>query len=135
MAALGTTLGSYVPNPLLLETAKTANYTVTAAENGTLFTNTGASTTAIVFTLPALAAGLVYEFQVVDNGSVTVASVAGSDIIYVNNATASSLAFSTASEKIGGRLLFRSNAAGTKWYVHNKSAGANAASGNRISVT
>jgi hypothetical protein len=43
--------------------AKTANYTVLAEENGTGFTNTGASG-AITFALPAATAGLHYYFAV-----------------------------------------------------------------------
>lgn len=43
--------------------AKTANYTVTTAENGTCFTNAGASG-AITFSLPAATAGLHYIFVV-----------------------------------------------------------------------
>ena len=42
-------------------TAKTASYTVTVAENGTVFTNRGASGT-IVFTLPAPFANAHYRF-------------------------------------------------------------------------
>jgi len=42
---------------------KTANYTVTTAENGCAFTNTGASA-ARVFTLPPATAGLHYYFSV-----------------------------------------------------------------------
>jgi hypothetical protein len=41
--------------------AKTASYTVTAAESGALFTNAAAEA-AITFTLPAPAAGLIYGF-------------------------------------------------------------------------
>lgn len=48
---------------LLEFTAKTANYTVTAAESGTGFTNTGASG-AIAFALPAATVGLNYYFRV-----------------------------------------------------------------------
>jgi len=122
MAALGTTLGSYYPNANMLESAKTANYTVLTTDNGTLFTNTGASG-AVVFTLPTLAAGLVYEFLVTADQSVTVASAAGDDMVVFNDATADSVAFSTSSEKIGGSLLIFSNSAGTKWYVNQVSAG------------
>lgn len=54
-------------NPKGTPVAKTADYTVTAAQAiaGTIFTNTGASGT-VVFTLPAIAdcAGCVVRFQV-----------------------------------------------------------------------
>lgn len=60
--------------------AKTAAYTVTAAESGKRFTNTGASG-AIAFTLPAAAIGLEYwfwvgaaqELRIDPNGSETIA--------------------------------------------------------------
>lgn len=110
--------------PIMREVAKTADYTVVAADNGTTFTNTGAAG-AVVFTLPALAPGLAFEFRVVADQNVTVASVAGDDMIVFNDAAADSVAFSTAGQKIGGGVLVFSNAAGTKWYVRNASAGAN----------
>jgi hypothetical protein len=44
-------------------TAKTADYTVTTADNGSIFTNTGASG-AVVFSLPAATVGLHYKFGV-----------------------------------------------------------------------
>jgi len=115
------------------EVAKTANYTITRAETGTRFTNTGA-TGAVQFTLPALSPNLVYGFLVIADQSVTVVSAAGTDIVWANNAGKSSLAFSTSSEKIGGALRFTSNQAGTKWYVENESAGANASGGNTITA-
>lgn len=43
--------------------AKTANYTITTAENGTIFTNKGASA-ARVFSLPPATVGLNYYFYV-----------------------------------------------------------------------
>ncbi|MBP7570781.1 MAG: hypothetical protein KBA95_12040 [Acidobacteria bacterium] len=43
--------------------AKTAAYTVTAADNGTTFTNAGASG-AVTFTLPPATVGLWYRFVV-----------------------------------------------------------------------
>jgi len=133
MATTGATLGSFGDSPIPLEVAQTANYQVLVTDNGTLFTNTGAGA-AVVFTLPALAAGLVFEFLVTAAQSVTIASTAGTDMVFQGNAGRSSLAFSTASEKIGGRLRVQANAAGTKWLCSNLSAGANAASGNRVTA-
>lgn len=43
--------------------AKTANYTVTAADNGTTFTNAGAAG-AVTFALPAATPGMWYRFVV-----------------------------------------------------------------------
>ena len=111
--------------PYQKEGAKTANYTVVAADAGTLFTTTGA-TGAVTFTLPALAAGLgPFGFLNVVDQNMTVASAAGDDIVALNDASADSLAFSTANQKIGGHLVFFCNAAGTKWYAINRSVGAN----------
>lgn len=98
------------------EVAKTTNYTVVAADNNTLFTTSGAAGS-VTFTLPAIAAGYAFEFLNLVDQSMTVASAEGTNVVWDNNASASSLAFSTASHKIGGHLMFQSNAAGTKWYV------------------
>jgi len=122
MSTTGATLGSFMASPIPLAVSKTANYVVTAADNGTVFDNSGASTTAIVFTLPTLAAGLFYEFQGIDNGSITIASALGSDMVTFNDVGANSIASSTSSEKIGSRLFVRSNAAGTKWYCGRRSS-------------
>jgi hypothetical protein len=56
---------------------------------------------------------------------VTVASSEGSNLVALNNASASSVAFSTGSGKIGGGFRIYSNPAGTKWFVENASAGSN----------
>ncbi|MBX9682117.1 MAG: head decoration protein [Gemmataceae bacterium] len=112
----------WVPFPQMV--AKTADYTVTASDNGTAFTNTGA-VGAVKFTLPTLANGLSFSFRVVANQSVTVTSAAGNDMVAFNDATASSVAFSTPNEKIGGGFLIYSNPAATAWIVENHSAGAN----------
>ncbi|MGE3410133.1 MAG: hypothetical protein AB7I37_25340, partial [Pirellulales bacterium] len=83
----------------------------------TLFTTTGASG-AVTFTLPALAAGLgPFEFLNTVNQDMIIASAAGDDIVTDGDAAADSIAFSTASHKIGGRARFRANAAGTAWHV------------------
>ncbi len=61
-------------------TAKTASYSVLAADNNVSFTNTGASA-AIVFTLPSSGAGS-FTFIVVEDFSLTI-TAQGSDIIRV----------------------------------------------------
>lgn len=106
------------------EIPKTADYTVLASDRGTMFTNTGA-VGAVNFTLPTLAPGLKYGFRVVADQSVTVTSAAGDDIVAFNDASADSVAFSTGGAKVGGVFIVQSNAAGTKWYVDVRSAGAN----------
>lgn len=110
--------------PYQQELAKTADYAVTAADAGTLLTNTGA-VGAVIFTLPALAAGLgPFEFLAVADQSLSVASAAGNDIVTANDAQASSVGFATGGDKIGGRLRIVANAAGTRWYVELLSSNA-----------
>lgn len=103
---------------------KTADYTVVANDNFTLFTNTGASG-AITYTLPTLANGYFFGFSVVADQTITVASAAGDDMVVFNDASADSVAFGTSGEKIGGLFAVFSNPGATKWHVMNLSAGAN----------
>ncbi len=98
--------------PYLKPVAKAANYTVLATDIGTFFY---ATTGAVTFTLPALAAGLYFWFYNTVDANMTVASAAGDDIITDGDAAADSVAFSTASHKIGGGVLVFANEAGTAW--------------------
>lgn len=109
-----TTSGSF-GGSAVLESAKTANYTVLATDNGTLFTNAGA-VGAVIFTLPAIAANLSFTFFVAADQSLTVASAAGDDMMVYNDIAADSVAFSTSSKKVGASLRVVANAAGTAWY-------------------
>lgn len=93
--------------------------TVTAAQNGTIFVAAGAAT----FTLPTIAVGLSYEFYQTADANLAISS-AGSldDIIAFGDATADTVTFSTASQKIGShaRLTARYNAAGAlRWFFSN----------------
>ena len=86
-----------------LSAAKTANYQVVPSDSGKVLTNGGASG-AVTFTLPALAdvwQGWNTKFFVVVDQTLTVTAPSGK-LVAFNNAAATSLAFSTASEKIGG---------------------------------
>lgn len=95
--------------------AKTADYTVTENDNGTLFTNRGA-TGAVIFTLPATAEkGLRYGFYVVADQNVTVTAGTADTMVVFNDATADSVAFSTASKKIGAYVEVYGD--GTGWLV------------------
>lgn len=85
---------------------KTADYTVTAADHATKFTTAGASG-AVIFTLPAIACGLMYEFKNLVDQNMTVASAEGDNVIVDNDTSADSVAFSTTSHKIGGHVRFR----------------------------
>lgn len=103
--------------PYKREIAKTADYTVTAADNGTLFTNLGA-VGAVTFTLPTRARGLNFGFMAIADQTITVAS-AGSldDIVTFNDAAADSIAFSTGGSKIGAHVRLYCNPAETLWYM------------------
>lgn len=105
------------------EVEKSANYTVVAADNMNEFVAAGG--TGVNFTLPAIATGYRFFFRNQVDQNMTVTSAEGTNIVALHNASASSVAFSTTSEKIGGAFLVRSNEQGTKWIVENRSAGAN----------
>lgn len=100
--------------------AKTADYQVKTEDIGKILTNRGASG-AVTFTLPAvtsptLPAGWWVEFFVVAGQNVTIASSGSLDnLVAFNDATADSIAFSTATELIGNgvRVVWD----GTSWLV------------------
>lgn len=104
--------------------SKTAAYTLVAADNFTLFDNVGA-TGSVTFTLPTIANGYMFGFRAQADQTVVVSSGEGSNIIALNNASASSVAFQTGSGKIGGMFYVYSNPGATKWIVENASAGSN----------
>jgi hypothetical protein len=80
---------------------KITNYTVVAADNGTLFI---AKTADATFTLPAIAAGLSFEFMRLDDFELVVASAEGDNMIVGNDASADSITFTTAGQQIGARI-------------------------------
>ncbi|HZN32775.1 MAG TPA: hypothetical protein VFB80_03120 [Pirellulaceae bacterium] len=95
---------------------KSANYTVTADDNGLLFL----ADAAVTFTLPTKANGLAFRFAQTANQNLVIAGSA--DIVHKNSAAASSVTFSTANEKIGSHVLVEClyTAAGTlRWLVSN----------------
>lgn len=94
-------------------TAKTADYTLTAADSGGVFTTTGAAG-AVNFTLPAVATstGFEYTFANTADQNITITAPAGT-LVAFNNAAATSIAFSTASEKIGAAVKVVCD--GAKW--------------------
>lgn len=98
--------------------AKTANYTVTTADADTLFTNRGAAGS-VTFTLPATASkGLRFGFFVVADQNVVVASGTADTMVVFNDAAADSIAFSTASEKIGAMIEVIGDGTGWLTLVH-----------------
>lgn len=93
----------------------TADATITTAMNNTLFTTLGAAG-AVNFTLPAPQKGLRYGFFNAVDQNMTVTAAAAGQLITFNNAAAASVAFSTAGNKIGGRIEVVGISA-TKWAV------------------
>jgi hypothetical protein len=95
---------------------KTTSYTLTAADNGMLFLVSGAAT----FTLPTKANGLAFRIVQTADNDLTIGG--SSDLIHKGSVAASSVAFSTAGQKIGSQVLVECiyTAAGTlKWLVTN----------------
>lgn len=105
--------------------AKTAAYTVVAADHGKLFTTAGA-TGAVAFTLPAIAAGLTFYFLNLEDQDMTIASAEGDNMVAINDAEADSIAFSTSSEKTGAFVGVSAVYDGTtlRWVPFNMSPGA-----------
>ena len=95
---------------------KTSSYTITADDFGTVFTTRGA-TGAVTFTLPSAATTNNGEWVLFANVADQNMIVAGADeeIVTFNDLTADSIAYQTASEKIGGAFLAVSD--GTSWIV------------------
>lgn len=96
--------------------AKTADYTVLAADNNTLFTTRGA-VGAVNFTLPTLARGLRFRFFNEAGQNMTVTSVVADTLVAFNDLAADSIAFSTANELIGGSIEVIANDDASKWLV------------------
>ena len=95
--------------------AKTADYTVVTADHGTLFTNRGAAGT-VNFTLPTTAyKGMRFGFYVVADQTLTVTSGTADTMVVYNDATADSVSFGSAGDKIGG--MFEVVGDGTGWLV------------------
>ena len=90
---------------------KTANYTIVANDNYTMFDNTGAGGT-VVLTLPALANGYFFGLRCSAAQILRFTSAAGSDIIGTG-LTDTSVSVTA----IGGVIYVYSNPAGTKWIV------------------
>jgi hypothetical protein len=90
--------------PLRWTEAKTADYTVTKYDSGTIFHTTGA-TAAVTFTLPKISDGPFY-FLFINGADVDMTVTAGTadTAITYNDLAADSVAFSTSSEKIGGAV-------------------------------
>lgn len=104
-------LFSGLASPLFV--TKTANYSVLAADHGTTFFANGSGST--TFTLPAIADGLAFKFVNLVGQNMVVTSNEGTNIVVKNNASASTLTYSTASNLIGAVVDVYSNPGATKW--------------------
>ena len=92
-----------------------ANATVGASHYGSLVTNRGA-TGAVVVTLPDGApTGAGFDYVGVADQDITFATETADTLITLDDAAADSLAFSTASNKIGARARFDYD--GTAWHA------------------
>jgi hypothetical protein len=105
--------------PLVVKAETGSTRTITRADFGALITNRGGG--ACTFTLPAPAtagAGVWVEFQSVAAGDFVIDTTAGNQIVAHNDATASSIAFSTDSNEIGNGAWMVSD--GTSWlaFIH-----------------
>jgi len=90
-----------------------ADYTITASDDGTLFVVKAAAT----LTLPTLALGLKFGFFNEADVNMTVAAPGSNDtIITFNDVAADSVAYSTAGNKIGAACVVQSNMDATKWW-------------------
>lgn len=102
--------------PFTYVSAKTANYQVVVADSGTLFTNQGAAGE-VDFTLPAtIANGFFVRVHAEANQVVKVIAPTNKLVAY-NNATATSVAFSTNNQIIGGSFTVTANADLSKYLV------------------
>ena len=100
-------------------TAKTAAYTVTAAENGTTFTNRGASA-AITFTLPAPFANAHYRFFSITAYAITVAADVADTLIGYNDVDLDSIAGPATTAGVMIEVI----SDGTSWLAINPTVGA-----------
>lgn len=102
--------------PKFMITAKTASYTVTPNDFGSILTTRGAGG-AITFTLPTAssvnAGDWVLFINVADQNMIVTGTDEG--LVVFNDLTADAIAFQQASEKIGGAFLAISD--GTSWAV------------------
>lgn len=90
---------------------KTANYSIVAGDNYTMFDNTGASGT-VVLTLPAVAPGYFFGLRAAAAQVIRFTSNEGSNVIGTG-LTDTSVSVTA----IGGVIWIYSNPAGTKWIV------------------
>jgi|TARA_R110002020_G_scaffold68280_2_gene178901 hypothetical protein len=97
--------------------AKTAAYSVTEDDFGTLFTNRGAAGS-VTITLPAAASytGKSVEFYCIASQNIALTAAAGT-IVTKNNAAATTATLSTGGDQEGGSMIATSD--GTSWLINS----------------
>lgn len=96
--------------------AKTADYTVVAADNGKMFTTRGAAGT-VIFTLPAVTSAFTGHrnwFVNLAAQTMTISGTAG-ELVTFNDLAANTVSLQTGSELIGGGFMVVCD--GTSWLV------------------
>jgi hypothetical protein len=105
LAALGfkfdDDLNGYKSGTVQRTQIKETDYTVVAADNGSLFQ---AKTADCTFTLPAIQVGLSFTFQQTANNEMSVASAEGDNVVVGNDLSADSITFTTDNEQIGAMV-------------------------------
>ncbi len=102
--------------PQVKVATKTASYTITPDDFGTVFTTRGGAAE-LTFTLPAAASTNKGEWVMFVNMANQNMAVAGAEagLVVFNSLTADNISFRTDNERIGGALLAISD--GTSWVV------------------
>lgn len=103
----------FLPFGLNKTKSVSASYTITAADDGTLFVVKAAAT----LTLPTLALGLKFGFFNEADTALTIAAPGSNDtILTFNDVAADSVAYSTAGNLIGASCVLQANMDATKWW-------------------
>lgn len=92
---------NYKSGLTLRRATKATDYTVVASDNGTQFHAITANAT---FTLPAIKAGLSFDFIRMSDHNLVVTSAAGDDVVVGNDLAADSVTYSSSGNKIGARI-------------------------------
>lgn len=96
--------------------AAAGSFTLTSADNGTLFVCTAAAT----FTTPTIAAGLSFGFIMLADANLVISSAGSADnIIADGDLAADTVTYSTASHKIGSAALLFAHPDLSKWISVN----------------
>lgn len=114
--------------------ARTTDLTVTEAMNNTLFTTRGAVGT-VIFTLPVTPKkGLRYGFYNAAGQTMTITSGTADTLVAINDLTADTLSFSTASLLIGGFIEVIGDGTGWLTIVHAAQTSDGTTSGQLVTV-